>query len=250
MQVCTVCGVEKSITDFYTSKGKPHRQCKLCEREKKRRTVQDRQAAGKQFFGKAIEDGVKVCPRCQQTKALDHFHVNRSNPTGRVTYCKTCMKAYVRARYDGLKDVKVDLPEEKRCNKCKEVQPQSAFHPHPFTRDGLSTWCRRCTAQYQERSRKSNPEKALWSQAKSRARSSGLPFDIEIEDIVIPDKCPALGIEWRSGGNDTVPSLDKIAPEKGYVKGNIVVVSMKANRLKNDATPEELRRLADFYGSL
>ena len=90
----------------------------------------------------------------------------------------------------------------------------------------------------------------MWLVAKSRAKSKNLPFNIELTDIVVPDRCPVFGTEWDFDRKEGTPSLDKIAPSKGYVKGNIVVVSMRANRLKNDATPEELRLLAEFYSKL
>jgi hypothetical protein len=37
------------------------------------------------------------------------------------------------------------------------------------------------------------------------------------------------------------PSLDKIIPSRGYVKGNVMVVSSKANLMKSDASVTELR---------
>jgi hypothetical protein len=88
--------------------------------------------------------------------------------------------------------------------------------------------------------------------AKSRAKRHGLPFNLTEDDIDIPVFCPALGIKLERGeqgrGNfDNSPSLDKIIPAKGYVRGNVVVVSMLANRLKSNATIEQLRNLADFY---
>jgi uncharacterized protein (DUF433 family) len=88
--------------------------------------------------------------------------------------------------------------------------------------------------------------------AKARAKKHGLPFNITEDDIEIPVFCPALGIKLERGEQgkghfDNSPSLDKIVPEKGYVKGNVVVVSMLANRLKSNATIEQLRDLADFY---
>jgi hypothetical protein len=72
------------------------------------------------------------------------------------------------------------------------------------------------------------------------------------EDIQIPEFCPALGIklEWNTGrrasANRTSPSLDRVKPELGYVKGNVVVVSNRANHLRNNATAEELRRVAEY----
>ena len=45
----------------------------------------------------------------------------------------------------------------------------------------------------------------------------------------------------------SAPSLDRLIPKLGYVKGNIVIVSTRANTIKRDATPEELMKIAKFY---
>lgn len=77
-----------------------------------------------------------------------------------------------------------------------------------------------------------------------------MPFSIAVEDISVPKCCPVLGFEMSFGGMDeraTSPSIDRIIPELGYVKGNIMVISQKANRMKNDATLDELRSLVAFY---
>jgi hypothetical protein len=90
--------------------------------------------------------------------------------------------------------------------------------------------------------------------ARNRARKAGVPFNITKDDIVIPSHCPVLGIPLfprvGRGGGDNSPSLDKIKPELGYVPGNIIVVSFKANRIKSDATIRELRDVASFYATL
>lgn len=84
--------------------------------------------------------------------------------------------------------------------------------------------------------------------AKSRAGRKGLEFSITMEDVVIPDKCPILGIyistKYKLRRGENSPSLDRIDNTKGYVPGNVRVISWRANRLKNDATPEELQLLA------
>lgn len=93
------------------------------------------------------------------------------------------------------------------------------------------------------------PERRLLAIAKCRAKRQGIPFDITVEDIIIPEYCPILGIKLEQGhGNGyhregNIPSLDKIIPAKGYVKGNVWVISWRANKLKNDATVEELELL-------
>lgn len=95
----------------------------------------------------------------------------------------------------------------------------------------------------------------MLSRAKGRASAKRIPFDLCEDDIRIPSHCPALGIPLVKNlggkvGNDNSPSLDRIVPHMGYVKGNIVVVSYKANRIKTDATPAELAKVAKFYNKL
>ncbi len=80
-----------------------------------------------------------------------------------------------------------------------------------------------------------------------------MPFAISERDIFIPHSCPVLDIPilvGQSKASDHSPSLDRIMPAMGYVPGNIEVISMRANRIKNDATPDELRRVADYYETL
>lgn len=87
------------------------------------------------------------------------------------------------------------------------------------------------------------PEYAMWARAKRRAKEENLPFDLKPEDITIPETCPVFGwhLEIGVGASQTAsPSLDKLIPEKGYVKGNVWVISHLANRIKNNATLEEL----------
>lgn len=84
--------------------------------------------------------------------------------------------------------------------------------------------------------------------AKSRAKQNGLPFDLAPEDITIPEFCPILGIRIRKGTNYpclSSPSLDRITPANGYVKGNVRVISQRANGLRSNATLQELLLLAD-----
>jgi hypothetical protein len=97
-----------------------------------------------------------------------------------------------------------------------------------------------------------HPEQKLLSRTKSRARRSGLAFDLTIGDIKIPAICPALGIPiiCHGGPIDNAPSVDRIDNSKGYSRGNVIVVSWRANRLKADGSLEEIVRLAAFYSKL
>lgn len=98
-----------------------------------------------------------------------------------------------------------------------------------------------------------NPEKLMLGRARKRAQEKGLPFDLTVEDIVIPEFCPALGIKLtHQNGSGSFPlpssaSIDRIICGLGYVRGNIVIVSNMANMIKSNATISQLKAVADFY---
>lgn len=103
--------------------------------------------------------------------------------------------------------------------------------------------------EYNREYRDANVEMAMWHSSKKRAKKRGLPFDLTIEDIEVPEKCPILGLELKVGSESSreiSPSLDRIVPELGYVKGNIRVISLRANRLKSDASIEELEAILRY----
>lgn len=90
-----------------------------------------------------------------------------------------------------------------------------------------------------------NQEKYLASSAKARSKKYGIVFDISADDIHIPDFCPYLGIKLEPFSEWSSPSLDKIDPALGYVKGNIQVVSLLANTMKSSASIEQLVTFAE-----
>ena len=88
-----------------------------------------------------------------------------------------------------------------------------------------------------------------------RAKKTGIPFDIDAEYLIeiFPEdsKCPILGTEFEYGHNSAnSASVDRIIPSKGYVKGNVIWISRRANAIKNDASVDELYKVADFYKNL
>lgn len=103
--------------------------------------------------------------------------------------------------------------------------------------------------EYQKRNR----SRSLVYNARQRAKDRGLPCTITYRDIDIPEFCPVLGIKMEfspgpggKGFNNSSPSLDRIIPERGYVPGNVRVISYRANSLKKDATAAELRAVVDY----
>jgi hypothetical protein len=77
-----------------------------------------------------------------------------------------------------------------------------------------------------------------------------LDFDICVDDLKIPTHCPILGIELTFGKGikvrETAATLDRIDSSKGYVKGNVQIISYRANRIKNDASLEELIKIGEW----
>lgn len=86
----------------------------------------------------------------------------------------------------------------------------------------------------------------LYRAAKLRARKKKLEFSLVLEDVIIPDRCPLLGIEIDAKStslSDNSPTLDRLDNNKGYTKDNVWVVSNKANRMKSNSSLSELELL-------
>lgn len=97
--------------------------------------------------------------------------------------------------------------------------------------------------------RRKNPVTLLLTLARYRARKFGVPFNITKADIEIPKFCPILGIRLSRGikhPSPKSPTLDRIIPCKGYVRGNVAVISYRANSIKRDATLQELEKLVQY----
>ncbi len=94
------------------------------------------------------------------------------------------------------------------------------------------------------------PARSILRNAKARAKKMGLDFNLSIEDIHVPATCPVLGIPLvignSKGWSPTCPTLDRVDNSKGYVKGNVCVISWRANSLKGDATLAEVERIAAY----
>lgn len=93
-----------------------------------------------------------------------------------------------------------------------------------------------------------DPQHYLWYVARTRSRQNGIEFTIVKEDIIIPDICPVLGCKLTKG-NGYLPnamSLDRIDNTKGYIPGNVRVISRKANLMKSDLTMDVLERLIKY----
>ena len=151
----------------------------------------------------------------------------------------------------------------KVCTKCGTEKEVTEFYTTRHGNlEGKCMACRRSLNSEWYRKNKTNvevkrkedrhadPVKHMLHRAKARAKREGLPFNLEHQDIEVPDVCPVLSIPLvigeGSGGEDGSPSLDKFIPMLGYVKGNVSVISWRANSLKRNGTLAEMEALVTW----
>ena len=157
-----------------------------------------------------MDENGRTCTKCKQWKPWGEFHIDRAKYNGHCEKCKPCRNAET-ARYKKFRHV------AERSKRPKEYAQNKIFA------------------------------------AKARAAKIGVPFDLHWRDIFpIPSHCPVLGIELEIGGSSrhNSPSLDRIIPARGYVRGNVVIISDLANRILSDATPAQVRKAADWFESV
>lgn len=104
---------------------------------------------------------------------------------------------------------------------------------------------------YEDRKRwmKENWLRRMLTVAKARAKRNNIEFDITLEDVLVPTHCPITGIKLEAGhvgGKMKSYSLDRIDNAKGYIKGNVALISHRANSCKSDLSLEEARRLVAY----
>lgn len=118
-------------------------------------------------------------------------------------------------------------------------------------RTGRSPACWECHRQRNQDSYRRTVPRNLWRNAQRRAQERGIEFSILPEHVEVPSHCPALGIplvvtHGQRGSGDHSPTLDRIDPQRGYVPGNVAVISGRANRCKNDLSCEELAAVLSY----
>jgi hypothetical protein len=113
--------------------------------------------------------------------------------------------------------------------------------------------CAACDSKKRRQAHARDPRPRLIQQAAQRAKRFGVPFKLGIQDIVVPTHCPVLGIPLAVGvgsAAENSPSLDRIVPARGYVPSNVRVISHRANRIRGNASVEELEAVIAYAKSL
>ena len=103
---------------------------------------------------------------------------------------------------------------------------------------------------YKEKSREYKKnlsvERRLFLGARQRAKKNNIDFCIEESDIIIPEKCPVFKTPFDQKDVYSRASIDRIDPKLGYIKGNIQIISYRANWLKSNATLSEIEKIYFF----
>lgn len=139
-------------------------------------------------------------------------------------------------------------PGERPCTTCREMLSFSQFHKHASCLHGVNTVCKACRKPLSKGQwRKLPVEKRLWQQAKSRSKKLSREFTIVESDIRIPEVCPVFHVPFSNVPRSPyAPSIDRLDSKRGYTPDNIIIMTVRANLLKNDGTIREFEALLTF----
>lgn len=196
-------------------------------------------------ISKVIVDGVSIdmptTRAAAKAKGIKRYYTGKPCPKGHMAYryaaggaCSECQAARAKEKY--TRGWRQDTTTRKQINTRWNTSGKGAVA--------------------KQRWREKNPKRA-WavyatSGAKFRATRARMPFDLDSTYIlsITPDVCPVFGTEFKFIGNGQITpdsaTLDKLKPELGYVRGNVAVISMKANAIKNAFTSEDVLRVGQW----
>lgn len=153
---------------------------------------------------------MKTCTICSQEKSIEEFTKDKHAPDGYRNQCKSCIR---------------DRTKEQRVWPRRRESYNAAMRKYRSTAKGA------IHTSYQA--------------AKGRAKREGIPFDLDLEFVTElfeqqNGKCALTGEDMIPKSGRTSPSLDKMTPELGYVRGNVQWTTWKANCVKQDMSMEDL----------
>lgn len=202
--ICKRCGKELPITEFYRVPSMNRNMDNTCKN------------CRRELKGRTRTPDILHCPVCGRDLPYYRFIIAKKSKTGRMWCCMDCLQ---NRPNKSLNNFRKDYDEDFRNSIYKEKREERLKHFIHY----------------------------MFTAAKQRAEKKGLEFNIAEEDINIPEKCPILDVPFQFGTKESYdysPSLDRIDTTKGYVKGNVWVISKKANTMKSNATWDELTKFA------
>ena len=135
--------------------------------------------------------------------------------------------------------------------KNKEIIIENRKEYYSNNRENIINYKQIFYSENKEKIRKDHIITTLFRSARHRATIYNRLFDLDKADIIIPDICPYLNIPIIIDINEesyiNSPSIDRIINEGGYTKNNIIIVSRKANLIKNNLSIEEIKLMFQNY---
>lgn len=196
---------------------------------------------------------MKKCAKCKEEKSTDNFYYNKSQKRY-DSWCKGCMR--IHWEKEEVKEKQKLRKRELRKVRRADGLCQVCGHQKEDITKSCCEICLQRVRDYKKtkkgkqnheigRKKRQRSAYGIWRRIKDQAGYRELDFNLDKEDIIIPEVCPLLGIPLVFGGKPyNSPSLDRIDNTKGYVKGNVWVISKMANVMKQNATIEQLRTFA------
>jgi hypothetical protein len=169
----------------------------------------------------------RICSSCKRELSLDQFQTRTDRKDLTRSQCKVCCSH------------KNKIWRDKNKKRLEVLRKKNYVEYTSEYRKASREW------------RRKNPLQKLIQGAKERARKFNLPFNLTVSDLIMPETCPVLGIklEPNIGGKIAAPnspSLDRINPKLGYVKGNVQIISFRANTIKNCGSLEEHQKVIRY----
>jgi len=187
--------------------------CRACENER---------IKGK-HFPRVPDDTIKNCLKCLLDKMASQFSASHSRPDGLNPWCKICTGDYAK---EWIKDP--DTRAKVRAGANIRYAKNPEFFREKSRKWGVNHW----------------GYKAL-QRCKRRAKEKGIPFNLEQADLLnsngeLPEYCaifPHIKLDYLGGKDRRLwASVDRIVPELGYTKGNVIIISFGANLWKNNGS--------------
>lgn len=140
-----------------------------------------------------------------------------------------------------------------RCKECDKIIRRERERLHPPKRQKKIPEREKIYTASKKQRHIENPQIYMLCRIRARSKEKKLAFNLTKEYIAsiwpVDNKCPIFGFEFSVKGGkvtDYSPSLDRINNNKGYVQGNVAVISFKANILKRTGSVDDFRKLLDW----
>lgn len=235
IKTCKVCKKTNEEVDFYKNNASTCKKCKNKMDAKRRAEKAGRVYTPLKSSLENIPEGYKMCTKCEKILLLENFYVlgalKKDGSNKIYSRCKECEREIV-----------LNHPKRKEYVASSNAKRKERLQEDPEYRNYVNAINKK---HYET---ETGIITHMLYAAKIRADKNNLEFDLKREDIVLPTHCPILGAEMQKGTKEDYNmtySLDRIDNSKGYVKGNVEVISMLANTMKNSASKEQLEIFAE-----